>query len=75
MHWVAVHRHQRGYEPFSYDGRFWIRRGRGWLMMRHAMRRFNGTEPALLNDARNRMVRVTFDLRPDPLDDAGRSLT
>lgn len=27
-HWLDVHRHQRGYEPFAYDGRFWIRRGR-----------------------------------------------
>ena len=38
------------------------RRGRGWLTMRHAMRRFNGTEPALVNDERNRFVRVTFHL-------------
>ena len=37
------------------------RRGRGWLTMRHAMRRFNGTEPELVNDERNRFVRVTFD--------------
>ena len=44
------------------------RRGRGWSMMRHAMRRFNGTEPALLNDPRNRFVRVTFDLQLAPLD-------
>lgn len=28
VHWVEVHRHHRGYEPFHYDGRFWIRRGR-----------------------------------------------
>ena len=35
-------------------------------MMRHAMRRFNGTEPALHNDERDRFVRVTFDLRPAP---------
>ena len=28
VHWVDVRRHLRGYEPFSYDGRFWIRRGR-----------------------------------------------
>lgn len=27
-HWVEVRRHRRGYEPFSYDGLFWIRRGR-----------------------------------------------
>ena len=37
------------------------RRGRGWLTMRHAMRRFNGTEPALVSDERNRFVRVTFE--------------
>jgi hypothetical protein len=36
------------------------RRGRGWLTMRQAMRRFNGTEPELVNDERNRLVRVTF---------------
>ena len=36
------------------------RLGRGWLTMRHAMRKFNGTEPALVNDERNRYVRVTF---------------
>ena len=41
------------------------RRGRGWLTMRHAMRRFNGTEPALVNDERNRFVRVTFHLESD----------
>ena len=28
VHWVEVRRHQRGYEPFSHDGRFWIRRAR-----------------------------------------------
>ena len=28
VHWIEVHRHQRGYEPFSHDGRFWVRRGR-----------------------------------------------
>ena len=36
------------------------RRGRGWLTMRHAMRRFNGTDPDLVSDERNRFVRVTF---------------
>ena len=36
------------------------RRGRGWLTMRHTMARFNGTEPELINDERNRFVRVTF---------------
>ncbi len=28
IHWVAVERYQRGYEPFSRDGRYWIRRSR-----------------------------------------------
>ncbi len=28
VHWIEVRRHQRGYDPFSYDGRFWIRRAR-----------------------------------------------
>ena len=28
VHWVDVPRQRRGYEPFGYDGRFWIRRGR-----------------------------------------------
>ena len=40
------------------------RRGRGWLTMRHAMRRFNGTEPELISDGRNRLVRVTFERGP-----------
>ncbi|MCY4197099.1 MAG: putative DNA binding domain-containing protein [Rhodobacteraceae bacterium] len=38
------------------------RRGRGWLLMRHGMRSFNGTEPRLLNDKENRCVRVSFCL-------------
>ncbi len=28
VHWIEVRPHRRGYDPFSYDGRFWIRRGR-----------------------------------------------
>ena len=28
VHWVHVPRHHRGYEPFGYEGRFWVRRGR-----------------------------------------------
>ena len=40
------------------------RRGRGWLAMRHAMRRFNGTEPVLVSDERNRFVRVAFERGP-----------
>jgi len=41
---------------------FMERRGRGWLVMRRAMRAFNGTEPELVQDERNRFVRVTFRL-------------
>lgn len=38
------------------------RRGRGWPVMRQALRLFNGTEPELLNDEGGRYVRVTFRL-------------
>ena len=41
---------------------FMERRGRGWLIMRRAMRAFNGTEPELVQDERNRFVRATFRL-------------
>ena len=37
-------------------------RGRGWLIMRREMRAFNGTEPGLIQDERNKFVRVTFSL-------------
>ena len=37
-------------------------RGRGWPIMRKAMREFNGTEPELRNDEDNKFVRVTFRL-------------
>lgn len=36
------------------------RRGRGWPLMREAMRTFNQTEPELLHDRDNRAVRVRF---------------
>ena len=39
-------------------------RGRGWPVMRRAMREFNGTEPELIHDRVNRFVRVRFELRP-----------
>ena len=39
-------------------------RGRGWLLMRRAMREFNGTEPELVNDEGGRFVRVTLRTRP-----------
>ena len=37
-------------------------RGRGWPIMRRAMREFNGTEPELDHDALVRSVKVTFQL-------------
>ena len=40
------------------------RRGRGWLVIRHAMREHNGTEPTLESDPISRIVRVTFSLAP-----------
>ena len=39
-------------------------RGRGWPVMRKAMREFNGTEPGLEHDAQGRSVKVTFQLSP-----------
>ena len=42
------------------------RRGRGWLSMSRAMRRFNGTEPGLVNDRAGRTVHVTFRLGSGP---------
>ena len=45
---------------------FMERRGRGWLRMRHAMRRFNGAEPELWNDGDAGFVRVVFDTAPVP---------
>ena len=41
---------------------FMEKRGRGWLIMRREMQAFNGTEPELIQDERNRFVRVTFRL-------------
>ena len=38
-------------------------RGRGWPLMRRGMREFNGTEPELLNEAKNRYVRIRFQTR------------
>ena len=40
------------------------RRGRGWPVMRRAMREFNGTEPELDNEERGKLVRVRFRLDP-----------
>ena len=41
---------------------FMEQRGRGWLIMRREMRAFNGTEPELMHDERNKFVKVTFHL-------------
>ena len=41
---------------------FMERRGRGWPVMRRAMREFNGTEPDIVQDDRAQHVRVTFHL-------------
>ena len=38
------------------------RRGRGWPIMRRAMREFNGVEPELIHDERGRTVKVVFRL-------------
>ncbi len=43
---------------------FMEQRGRGWMIMQRQMREFNGTEPELLQDERNKFVRVTFRLAP-----------
>ena len=45
------------------------RRGRGWLLMRHLMREFNGTEPELRNDEGGRFVRVTLRFEAARLSD------
>ena len=37
-------------------------RGRGWLIMRREMQAFNNTDPELVQDERNKFVRVTFAL-------------
>ena len=42
--------------------RFMERRGRGYLLMRQAMREFNGTEPELTEDREARFFTVTFRL-------------
>ena len=36
------------------------KRGRGYPVMRQAMREFNGTEPELMEDAAGRFFTVTF---------------
>ncbi len=43
---------------------FMEKRGRGWPLMRHAMRDFNGTEPGIVNEEHGKFVQVTFHLYP-----------
>ena len=43
---------------------FMEKRGRGWPVMRKAMREFNGTEPEIAQDEERSYVRVSFLLRP-----------
>ena len=43
---------------------FMEQRGRGWLIMGREMRAFNGTEPELMQDERDKFVKVTFRLGP-----------
>ena len=47
---------------FVLDSGYMERRGRGWPLMRKAMREFNGTEPELSQNEDNKFVRVTFNL-------------
>ncbi len=50
---------------------FMEQRGRGWLLMGREMRAFNGTEPELMQDERDKFVKVTFRLGPP---DNGRAI-
>ena len=43
---------------------FMEQRGRGWPVMRRAMREFNGTEPEIIQDESGTYVRVRFHLEP-----------
>lgn len=46
------------------------KRGRGWSLMRNAMRRFNGTEPRLVNRPDGDLVRVILYFHPASGDSA-----
>ena len=50
---AVVHRDYKG---------FMEKRGRGWPVMRTAMREFNDTEPEILHEDGGGFVRVTFHL-------------
>ena len=43
---------------------FMEQRGRGWPVMRRAMREFNGTDPEIIQDEPGTYVRVRFHLEP-----------
>lgn len=50
---------------YMLDRQYMERRGRGWLVMRRAMREFNGTEPDIEHDRESRFVTVGFTLLLD----------
>ena len=43
---------------------FMEQRGRGWPVMRRAMREFNGTEPEIIQGTDGDSVRLRFHLEP-----------
>ena len=49
---------------FLVEARLMEKRGHGWLIMRNAMRGFNGTEPELINSTEANLVRLTFRFAP-----------
>ena len=51
---------------YMLDRGYMERRGRGWLVMRRAMREFNGTEPTIEHDEESRFVTVSFKLADHP---------
>lgn len=49
---------------FLVECRLMEKRGRGWLIMRNAMRNFNATEPELINSTDGNLVRLTLRFAP-----------
>lgn len=49
---------------YMLDRHFMEKRGRGWMVMRQAMAKFNGTEPELLHDEESRFVTVILPTPP-----------
>ena len=61
---AGAHPHSRNESlaHFMFEMGFMEQRGRGWPILRQAMREFNGTEPELVHDKESRFVRVSFAL-------------